>query len=230
MSGLPKLDLPRYKHKLVGLNKEVKYRGFTTKEQKILLGAKEEDSADQMLEAIKQIIENCTFGDIDVDTLPYFDLEDLFLRIREKSVSDVVELAYNVKDKDGAHLEQIHLSVDLKEVKVKTNPDHKDKIQLSDQIGIKMKYPTVDMLKHVGDEMAMLESCIDCIFTEDEVFYVKDYSREDYEEFIDSLDVAALKKIKTFFDTMPRLRHEETINLKDGTTETIKFEGLQDFF
>lgn len=230
MSGLPRLDLPRYKHKLVGLNKEIKYRGFTTKEQKILLSAKQDESVEQMIEAIKQILENCTFGEIDVDTLPYFDLEDLFLRIREKSVSDVVELAYNVKDKDGKHLEQIHLTIDLKQIKVQVDPEHTDKIQLSDEIGIKMLYPTVDMLKNINNEMEMLKSCIECIYTADEVFYIKDYPNEEYEEFIDSLDVNALKKIKKFFDTMPRLKHEETITLKDGTKETIKFEGLQDFF
>jgi len=230
MAGLPKLDLPRYKHKLVGLDKEVTYRGFTTKEQKILLHAKQEDTEEQMIEAISQIIENCVFDEIDVDNLPFFDLEDLFLRIREKSVSDVVELSYKVKDKDGNQIERVDVTVDLKQVQVKCVESHKKEIMLSDDIGIKMRYPSINMLKNAKEEMEMLEQCIEMVFTKEEVFFIKDYTKQEREEFLDSLDVASLKKIKQFFDTMPMLRHEETVTLKDGTEHVIKFEGLKDFF
>lgn len=229
---LPKLDLPRHKHYLHGLGKNIKYRGFTVKEQKILLHAKEEETEDAMIEAIHQIIELCTNHEVDPEQLPFFDIEDLFLRIRAKSVGEVIELKYRVRDADGKPTKDtMDIQLNLDEVEVTFPEGHDKKIMITDDIGIMMKYPTLtELSKYRKDDMALLEHCIECIFTEEEVHYLKDVSREEIDEFMDSLDVVALNKVKSFFETMPRIRHSKEVTLPDGSKETLEFEGLQDFF
>lgn len=229
--SLPKIDLPRYKHHLFGLNTTIHYRGFTTREQKILLAAKEDGSKEAMVEAIKQIIDLCTFGELDIDSIPFFDIEDLFIRIRAKSVSDISELTYRVKDENDEYTdEKINVKIHLNDIKVTCPEGHDKKIMLSDDLGIMMQYPTLLMLEKETSEFEKIKECIECIFNSEEVWYIKDTDPKEVEEFIDSLDIPSLEKIKNFFDTMPRLRHEVNVKLKSGETKTIKYEGLQDFF
>lgn len=231
MSALPKIDLPRYKHTLQGLGKEITYRGFTAKEQKILLQAKESKDESQVREAIKQIVELCVYDDINVDELPFFDIEDLFLRLRSKSVSNKVDMTYRVKDKDGnATKEKVDVSIDLDKVQVTFPEGHNKKIQLGQTIGVMMTYPSLPMIDSKTDMFGMIKDSIDFIYNEDEVFYLKDHTDEEIDDFIDSLDTEAMKKMQKFFETMPRLRHVETVTLPDGDTIELEFEGLSDFF
>lgn len=231
MSGLPKLDLPRYKHFLVGLNKTVTFRGFTVKEQKILLHAKESDDEEQTKDAINQVISLCLYDDINVDDLAFFDVEDLFLRIRAKSVSNTVELKYRVKDEEGNKTkDSIIVKIDLDDVKVTQPEGHDKKIQLSDNIGVVMKYPSLHTLGFKQDTVGMIKESIDFIYNDDEVFYLKDYTDADYDEFIESLDKENLDKFKNYFQTMPRLRYTREVKLPNGETTTLEFEGLSDFF
>jgi len=228
---LPKIDLPRYKHHLVGLNKDIYYRGFTTREQKILLHAKESEDQDQTFEAIKQVVELCTFGEINIEKLPFFDIEDLFIRIRSKSVSDVVNLTYRVKDKDGNPTkDKIDIEINLNDVQVTTPEGHDPKIQLTPEVGVMMKYPPFHVLNSSRDEYELIKQSIDCVYNSEEVYYFKDAPKEEVDEWVDDLDVPALKQIKKFFDTMPRIRYEKEITLPDGEKEVLRFEGLSDFF
>lgn len=225
--GLPKLDQPVYRHTLQGLGKEIKYRSFTVKEQKILLHAKESEDAKQIIDAINQIVGNCIIDDVDPEKLAYFDVEDIFLRIRSKSVSNVVEIPYRVKDTD----ERITVKVDLDNVSVKSEEDHTKKIMITDTVGVIMQYPTIVMLRDgSNDNNDLVRQCIEQVFTPDEVMLASDYSKEEMEEFMDQFDVTALTKIDEFFKSMPKVRHEVNIRLKDGTEDTIKFEGIQDLF
>lgn len=226
MGSLPKLDLPWYKHHLVGLDKDIKYRPFTVKEQKILLRAKESNDAQDMVDAMKQITELCT-QDVVADELPFFDLEDIFLRIRTKSVSEVSEIGYKVKDTD----EKISVQINLDEVVVKQLPEHEKKIMLTDTVGVVMKYPTLEMLSgEATTDEDMILNCIDYVFDESEVYHFHDVSKQEAQEWVEDFDTSVMLKIHKFFETMPRLRHEVEIELKDGTKETIKFEGIQDLF
>lgn len=225
--GLPKLDQPFYRHKLVGLNKEIKYRAFTVKEQKLLLSSKESDDPIQIVDSIKQILSLCVQDDIDVESLPFFDIEDLFVRIRSKSVSNEVKLSY--KDKETE--EVITVNVNLDDVKVQTNEQHSTTIMLTDSIGLKMSYPTLDMIKNGTEYEELIKQCINTIFTEDEVMLVSDYSDKELTDFIDQFDLNTMTKLKHFFDTMPRLRHEIKINLKGKEEPEYKIiEGIEDLF
>lgn len=221
--ALPKIDIPRYKHHLYGVDKEIKYRPFTVKEQKILLQAKESEDADTEVDAIKQIIDLCTDSKLNVDELPFFDIEDLFIRIRSKSVSEVSEILYKNKDTG----ERVTVSVNLNDLKVEPKEGHEKKIMLTDDIGVVMKYPTLDMILS-GEKDNFIPKCIDYIFDQNEVY--NDFTTEELEEWVDDFDTGAMYKINNFFATMPRIRYETEIAFKDGETEVLKLEGLSDLF
>jgi hypothetical protein len=228
--SLPKIDLPRYSHYLVGIDKKIKYRPFTTKEQKILLQAKEDGSEEQMLEAILQVIELCTYGSVDAENLPFFDIEDIFIRIRAKSVADIVELKYRVTDaNDEPTGEVFDINIDLNKVKVTLTEGHDKKIMITDSIGMVMKYPPMSILS-TKDDVQMMKYSIDYIFDKDQIYKGDDFTDKDLNDFIDDFDTKVWAKIKKFFDTMPRIRHNESVTLKDGTIKTIELEGLSDFF
>lgn len=227
---LPIIDQPVYKHFLVGLGKEVKYRAFTLKEQKILLMAKESNETKSQVEAIKQIITLCTFGEVDVDDLSFFDIEDLFLRIRARSVGEICEIMYRDKETDKKY----KVKIDLNDVKVQVDESHNRKIMINDSIGIMMRYPTLEMvdkkkLEDIKDD-DFIRFCIECVFDENEVYYFNDRPEEEVNEWIENLNTSVLLKIQNFFETMPRLRHTVTLTLEEGKKETLHFEGIASFF
>lgn len=224
--SLPKLDLPSYKHYLVGLQQEVKYRPFTVKEQKILLRAKQTEEQSDQMEAMKQIIDLCTFQKLDVENLAFFDIEDLFLRIRAKSVSEVCEIMYKVRDTD----ERVKVSINLDDVKVTQGENHERKIMLTDDVGVMMKYPSLETISSKINDDDLVISCIDYVFDDEQVYHFNDLPKEEVQDWVDQFDVSILKNIRDFFDSMPRIRHEVEVELKDGSKETIHFEGIQDLF
>lgn len=228
-NGLPKLDLPRYSHKLFGLNKTVKFRVFNVKEQKILLQAKEDDSVKSQSDAIKQLVDLCTFGQVDAGSLPYFDLEDLFLQTRIRSVSDTSMIQYEFTGEEEKKT-PIDVNIDLKQAKVISPEGHDKKLMFNEEIGVIMRYPTLDLMIEVEDQMEMIDYCIEFVFTKDETFKFTEFTKEERTDWIEGLGVSELIKIKEFFDSMPKLYLEKEIDLPDGTKHTLKFEGLQSFF
>lgn len=227
MSGLPKIDVPRYEHTLYATGKKIKYRPFTMKEQKILLLAKESGKVEDVVAAMKQIIELCTDNTVDANDIATFDAEMLFLKIRSKSAGEVSTITYKLKGTET----QVKVNINLEEVQLQTDPEHDKKIMITDTIGLMMKYPTLDMIAFQGvGEDQMIRQCIDYVFDADQMYYFKDFSDADVEEWLESFDTTVMKNIKAFFDTMPKLRHEQMVNLPGGETEVLTFEGLNDFF
>lgn len=230
---LPKLKYTLYPHYLVGLGKEIKFRAFTNQEQKTLLLAKQEkDNERAVIDAIASIVEACTLGKVKAENLSSFDLEDLFLRIRSKSVSEVSNIRYRFDyrdDEDKPVSKFIDVSINLDEVKVQVNPEHSKKIMLTDDVGITMKYPTFAMASL--DELELPMRCIESVFTTSgDVTYTTDVSDSDLKSFYDDIDMKGLLKIKHFFDTMPKLSHTVNIDLPTGEKREVVIEGLQSFF
>lgn len=223
--SLPKIQHISYQHKLTGLNKTITFRPFTTKEQKILLTAKESGSEEQIIQAVETIISMCTYGKVDVKTLPVFDLEDIFLRIRAKSVGEVINIKYGTEDG-----ETVDVSVNLDEVKVQKPEDTSNVIKLTDKMGIIMRYPTLYDAKSMVSEEEMIISCIEQIYEGDNFFNTAEYSKQEVQEFYDNIDMSGLLKIQKFFENMPKLRFEKMVKLKDGSEEKIVLEGINDFF
>jgi hypothetical protein len=244
--ALPKINTPIFELKLPSSGKNVKYRPFLVKEQKILLMAMESDSQSAMMTAIKQIIGNCAVDEVDVEKLPMFDLEFFFVRLRAKSIGEEVELnlrhpsGYNKKDAECDHASKFKLN--LMDVEVQKSVSHEDKILLDEKTGtgIKLKYPTAEMADSVeyDPEKNQLDlateaiiSCIDFIYDEDNVYNKSDYTQKELVEFIENLSQEQFQKLSAFFDTMPKLKH--TIKWKCtgcGQDEEVTLEGLANFF
>jgi hypothetical protein len=235
--ALPKIQHTLYSHTLVGLGKQIKFRPFTNQEQKTLLLAKDAkgtaDEKEAVVNAIEQIVGNCTLGKIDGSSLSTFDIEDLFLRIRAKSVGEVINVQYRYDFRDAEDRPQsrfIKAAINVDDIKVKVDPAHTKVIMVSDKIGMTMRYPTFKMLKDIKSEDDLPLECIDTIFDENEIHDRNSVTREELEAFYDDIDTAGLMKIKQFFDTMPSLQHTIELDVGDGKTETVTFKGLNDFF
>lgn len=236
---LPKLDVPIYELKLVSTGKTVKYRPFLVKEQKLLLMATQSDDEKETVNTIRQVIKNCLIEELNVDTLPAFDLEYLFLNIRSKSVNEVVEVRYRcnniVDEKTCNNLEKF--DINLSEVKPTISPDHSKQIMFNDNLGMMMKYPTFEMLYEINGKteeeivFEILPKCIDYIFDSDKKYPIKDTPVEELNEFLDNLQQKDMEKIQKFFSTIPRLKTEVKFQCKKCKyEEDITVEGLQSFF
>lgn len=231
--ALPKIDLPIYELKLPSNDKKVKFRPFTVKEEKILLIAQETKEPGQIVNSVKQIVNNCLI-DFDVDDLAIFDLDYVLINIRSKSVDN--EISFEIEDPDTK--EKIKLNVDLGNVKVNKNENHTNKIKIDDEHTLFMKYPSVDMFKDlINSETASAEktfevliSCMDKLVTEEEVYNFKDFSKKEVDDFVESLHGNAIKKMKEFFDTIPKIRYEIPYVNSNGNQRTFVVEGIQSFF
>lgn len=236
---LPKIDVPIYDLKLISLNKKIRFRPFTVKEEKLLLMATESQDAESVLNTIKQVVNNCVLDDVKVDNLPIFDLEYLFLNLRARSISEIVTLKYkcnnDVEDKKCGNVVQFDMN--LLDIKPEKEKEHSNKIEITDKLGIVMKYPNfalVEKYKDTADVNSIINliiDCIDYIYDEEGMYYSKDTPREEIEAFIDSLQTKELEKLKNFFDTMPKVKKNLNFKCnKCGHEEDIDVEGIQSFF
>lgn len=231
--ALPKIDLPLYELTLPSNNKKIKYRPFTVKEEKILLTAQQSKDSEQIVVAINQIVNNCIV-DYDVDNLSLFDLEYILINIRSRSVDNTVE--FEIEDPDTK--ENVKLVLNLDQVKVHRDKKHTNKIKVDDTYTLFLKYPNInnfsDILKKedlsFDESYNILISCIDKLASEDEVFNFKDFTKKQVDEFIESLHSDITKKIKEFFDTMPKVRHEIPYVNSNGDNKTFTIQGTQSFF
>ena len=237
--ALPKLNVPVYEAILPSTEKVIKYRPFLVKEEKLLFTA-QESGDEAVLPAVKQIIKNCVQGELDIDNMPLFDIEYLFLRLRAKSVGEEVTLGlkpWGCPQNDGKLCKfSTEVSINLEEIECKKDKKHSSKIMLDDKIGIKMKYPNIDTINLTGTTseaagMDVIKGCVDMIFTGEDTHERDSFTDEELDEFIDSLNSQQFKLIKDFFDNMPTLKHTVKYKCKtcDEEKETI-VQGLQSFF
>ena len=235
---LPILETASYELTLPSTDTKITFRPFIVREEKILLQALESGDSKQIVKAIKDIVHVCTFKSVNVENLPTFDLEYVFLQIRSKSVGEIAKLKVLCPDtkKDYAEVE-----VDLSTVDVQVDDEHNNKIMVDEgkQIGVLMKYPTlasVDPTKDYSKQNTkalfnVIGEGIYQIFEGDKVHMAKDYTKEELDQFVESLDSKSFKKIQRFYETMPKLMHEiEVENPKTKVKSKITLSGLSDFF
>ena len=232
--ALPKINVPTYELEVPSTKDKITYRPFLVKEEKILLLAMEESDEAHIARALKQIVANCTFDSLDVNTMPLFDLEYIFLNIRAKSVGETADLKLLCPDDNKTYAE---VSLPLNEVKVEFSKDHTNEIKVTDDITIIMAYPTYELLGMNQDEMTMektfklIEDCTARVIDGETIHERADFNSEDLREFYDSLSSQQFLEVQKFFETMPRLRHKiEVINPKTKKKNKITLEGLQSFF
>jgi hypothetical protein len=248
---LPKIELPIYDVKLVSLVKPVKFRPFLVKEEKLLLMALQTNDEEAILNAIKQVVNNCLLEEsLDIDKLPIFDLEYMFLNIRARSVGEEIETYYLCRNKitekdaegndvevDCAHMMPIKINVlDIKP----PIDDLSSKIQITKNIGIQLKYPTLKTfapLKNMvssGENDSIFNLIYDCseyVYDADGLYYTKETTREEFANFLDSLTQEQFDRIIGFFESLPEISHDVKHNCeKCGFEHDIHLEGLNDFF
>jgi hypothetical protein len=241
---LPKLDVPIYTVKLVSTGKDVRIRPFLVKEQKLFLMASESEDSKETINTIKQVLKNCIIDEVDVDSLPTFDLEYLFMNLRARSVEEVVNLKYKcnntIKDEKGEDKicnGSADYDVNLLEIEPTKHEGHTNKFMLNEKIGICLTYPTFEMVQKYeqmeeNDIMVnILIDCIDYLYDDSQIYYAKDSSRKELEDFVDSMQQKDLEKIKEFFDSMPELKKDIHFHCpKCGYEEDITVRGMQNFF
>ena len=235
--ALPKIETPTYELTLPSQDIKVKYRPFLVKEEKILLMALESQKSDEIFQATKQIVSSCTFNALKVEELPTFDLEYIFLQIRAKSVGETTKFKVLCPDDKKTYAD---VEVDLTKVNVEVDDKHTNKLVVDEKrnLGVVLKYPTMNVLKSGTMEnptteqiFDVLTECVDHIYEGDKIYPAKDSTPQEIKEFFEGLSQDSFVKIKSFFDTMPRLRHEvEVTNPVTNVKSKVVLSGLNDFF
>jgi hypothetical protein len=231
--ALPKIELPLFETTLFSTGKTVKFRPFTVKEEKILLIAQEANDMDQTLLAIRQIINNCVY-DVDVETLPMFDMEYLMLQLRAKSVNNMI--TFNITDPDTQKPVEIELDIDT--INLTIDERHSKEINVTDDMRLIMRYPRLEEVSlfkdYKGNEVNTLFdimiACIDCVVDGDSVTRLNEFTKEEVQDFIGSFPGKVIQDLKTFFETIPVLRYEAKYVNADGNEKTLILEGMETFF
>ena len=236
---LPKIATPTYQLELPSTGQSINYRPFLVKEEKLLVLALESEDNKQITTAIKTVIKSCisTKG-IKVETLPTFDIEYLFLNIRGKSVGEELEVNIICPDDE---VTEVPVTIDLDEIQVQKSDDHTNRIQIDSNIMMEMKYPSLDQFiknnfdfkegNQMDQSFDLIASCIDKIYTEDEVWSTADCTKKEVKEFLESMNSSQFKDIEKFFETMPKLQHTITVkNPKTKVESDVVLEGLASFF
>ena len=235
---LPSIETPRYELTLPSTDKVVQYRPFLVKEEKILLVAMESNDNKEILNAIREILTACTYDSIDVNTLPIFDIEYIFLQIRSKSVGEVSKVKLLCPDDKETYAD---VEIDLTKVNVQVDDAHTNNVLIDEnrKLGIVFNYPTLEMTKagfnvddtNVDTLFDIMSLSINHIYEGEKIYPSKDSTKEEMKKFLEQLPQTAFVKIKTFFETMPQLRHSvEVENPKTKVKSTIELKGIRDFF
>jgi hypothetical protein len=236
---LPKIATPSYTLEIPSLKKEIKYRPFLVKEEKILIIAMESEDPKQIANAVKTVINNCilTKG-IKVEQLSTFDIEYLFLNIRGKSVGESVDVLITCPDDEKT---QVPVSINLDDIEIVVGDNHSKDIKLDDKLTLRMKYPSLnEFIKSnfqnqfnmsVDDTFNLIISCMEQVYSEEESWSASDCTQKELAEFIEQLSSKQFKEVENFFATMPKLSH--TIKIKNPNTNIeseVLLEGLSSFF
>ena len=229
--ALPKLETPTYELILPSTGDKLKFRPFLVKEHKILLTMSEADN-NEVARIIRELVDVCTFKILKIKDLPHFDIENIFMHLRAKSISETVEVVVNCECG-----EKIDTSFNIDELKVVKPEGHSNKIMINNEIGIELKYPNIDDVVDVfatKDNQKVIDliiRSIKAIYNQEEYWEASDQSKEELEEFVYSLTKEQFDKLEQFFVTSPRI--VQTIECdcpKCGKHNVSRLEGLQNFF
>ena len=246
--GLPTIAVPEYTLTIPSSGKEVKYRPFLVKEEKILLLAMESEKTEEIIDATKTIIENCVYGDFNVNEMPTFDVEYIFLQLRGKAKGEVLDLKYNCPKCK----QEILVDINIDDIAIKRNEEHTKDVKITEELGVMMKYPNLSLQTKIAqeDEKPEVErlfetmiDCIDYIYDKETTYPSKDHTKEEMTIFLESLTDNQFQKISKFFETSPVLKHNIKLHCKNkgkvpkgekkkecGYKEKITLEGLNSFF
>jgi hypothetical protein len=231
--SLPKIEHPIFKIKIPSTKKEVRFRPFLVKEEKILLIAKSSEQENDILLAIKQVVNNCCLEELDIDKLSLFDVEYLFLKIRAQSVNNIVSVTY----RDNEDNTDYDFDIDLNNVTVVFPLNQEKIIKLTETSGIVMKYPEASLYEdkeflNSGEEAfyQLVLRCIEKFYDADNVYETKNYTMQEISDYIDNLDVKTFDKVREFIVDQPKLNYTIDYKNKLDNTRKIELTSLTDFF
>ena len=235
--ALPILDLPTYELEVPSTGKTIRYRPFLVKEEKVLLLALEGEDEKAIEVAVKNLLKGCITSRIKLESLSTFDLEYIFLKIRAASVGEIVEMEVTCLDDNET---KIKYNLDLNKVEVIFPEGHSNKIMLTDETGLVMRYPGFERFVQnsvsgvdlsTDDIFDIIAESIDQIFQGDEVYDSSTTTKKEFREFVDGLTTQQFEKIQEFFETAPKLSHSFSVrNPNTGIESTYTIEGLSNFF
>ena len=232
--ALPKLQTTEHKLTIPSTQEEIKFRPFLVKEQKILMVAQESGEESQIASAVGKLVSGCTFGSIDANLSPMFDIEYVFLQLRAKSVGSKITLNVTCPDDNET---QVEVEVDVDDIQVQMSLEHSQDIKITDDIIIHFRYPRLKDLQGMSSELSDFEKtlilvveCVDTITSGEEVINRIDMTQDEIVEFIDSMNSTQMENVLKFFETMPKVRHIiDVVNPKTKKKGEVLLEGLESF-
>lgn len=231
---LPVIQHPVFSLTLPSTQQTVHFRPFLVKEEKILLVAQSSGDQTDVLRAVKQVITNCiTDENVNVDDFTTYDLEYFFIKLRSKSIQNIIKLVY--RDNEDDQLYDVH--VDLEEVEVKRGSEVSDTFEINEGCKIKLRHPRLEIINQadsleegVDFNFFIIQSCIDKVIVNDIAHDPGQYSKEELAEFVENLPVPAYQHIQQYIDSMPKIEHEIKYTNSTGREVKIVLRTLTDFF
>lgn len=239
--ALPVMSTPTYNLVIPSTKKSVKYRPFLVKEEKSILIAQQSEDVVVMVDTLKDVLKSCIIDKIDPSSLSTFDLEYIFTQIRAKSVGEIVELFFpcDVDHGDQNDKAKVKISIDLTKIAVDFPEGHTNKIELFGDVGIIMKYPTIELMTRLENTDAddidnifdIVASCVDLIYEGDKIYYAKETKKTELLDFLYNLNSEQFIKVQNFFATLPRIKQEVEYDCPVcGLHHKKVLEGMQSFF
>lgn len=232
--ALPKIEYPILTCVQPSTKKTIKFRQMLVKEEKILLLAKTTENPADIFTAIKQVLSNCILEDkFDVERIPIFDIEYLFLKIRAASINNIVKVSYRDLDDEKIY----DFEIDLDKIDVEFPKNHSSHIKVTDSVGFTLRYP--DGKQYDNKEFLeekdrvfelMVANCIDKIYDGEEMIDAANSTKKELLEFVESLDTKTYERVREFFINMPSMKHVIKYKNEKGTEKVIQLSTLNDFF
>lgn len=239
--SLPSLMLPNFEVVLPSSGKTVTYRPFVVKEEKILLMAAESADPVYIVNTVKQVLKSCIIDDINLDKIPFFDVDYIFNMIRAKSISEVIdiELRCNHQTENGVCGNIFDSEINLTKAKIMKDDKISNKISLGNNVMLKMKYPSYHDIRTLNEDqdsmnlkIDLILCCIEYITDGDNVKSLnKDFTLSELREFVENLSVENFKKIENFVDNFPYfvIEHEAQCT-RCGFMHKNSYRDLENFF
>ena len=232
---LPTLATPKYDMIVPSTGNVITYRPYVVKEEKILLIAMESQDENEIEKAVLNIIKECVESPINVDDLTTFDVEMIFITLRSKSVGEGIKIT----PKCVHCKESNEVKIDLEKVTVENLSNTVDKhIKLTDDISIDLKWHTMkdrteDLKKETETEtiINMIVASLETIYSGEEIFAVKDASKKETVDFVESLNTDQFNNIVEVLSKSPYMSYDLKFDCKKCSKEnTMEMKGLIDFF
>lgn len=234
--GLPTINHPIHKIEVPSINKQVQFRPFTVKEEKILLTAQESNDEATIMSSLAAVIGNCCLEDVATDLFTTFDVEWLFMQLRSISVSNIIQVKYKDNEDEQVRTFDIDISnIELKNRELLTAKNNT--IDLDADNTLKLRYPAARFGEALPNdstpeqiELALIRAMLDSLYTNDEVYQFDQYSEEEVDAFINNLPISALDKIKQFVSDIPYLYYKIEYTNNKGNNREIEMLTVFDFF